>query len=447
MRRRRYLALAVGGAVATAGCPVVDSPIADDDGETDPATDAADGVDGADDDRTVASSPLEADLQTTVAMQDLELPWDVAFAEDGDGGREVFLTERPGRIRRGEASVLTDGEREAPDALPEEPVELPMFISSWEAGAQGIALHPDYPDAPWVYVYYTAGDPDDDVEEWFNRVVRYDATDDDREIEVLVDEIPGSHIHNGGRIAFGPDDRLWILAGTGGDQDLARDPTSLGGAVLRIDPDGDPAGAGVDGWDPRTVSHGHRNPQGIDWLPDGTPLVAEHGPAQRDELHLLEEGADHGWEVARGGDDDPQYDSYPDHDFARPVASSGQENTWAPSGGSVYDAEAIPGLRGRFLLGGLVSKRLHVFTLLDPDEERPPGDAAEVHDDDWLDDAALAVRHERFEGAYGRLRHAAVGPDGAVYLLTSNTTGPIDEEYEDEFPREHDDVIVRVEPA
>lgn len=429
MRRRQYLTATAGAgsALLLAGCSSNDEPPGENFAEELPP----------------AVSPNDADVTTTIAMQNLDLPWDIEFADNG----EVVLTERRGRVRRGDASVLSEGEGADPEELPVDidADQLPGFISSWEAGAQGIALHPDYPEEPYVYLYYTVGEPGE-AEDHTNRVVRYDTTDDDPDIEVLVDGILGRHIHNGGRIAFGPENRLWILAGTGGEQPEARDPGTRGGVVMRITPDGEPAGADIAGGDPRVVTYGHRNPQGIDWLEDGTPIVAEHGPAQRDEFHLIEEGRDYGWPVARNGDEDPDYESYLDHDFARPLASSGIDNTWAPSGGSVYDGDAIPEWEGRFLLGGLVSHRLHAFTLLEGDR-RPPDDAEEVHDDDWLDDRMTAVRHELFTDEQGRIRHAEVGPDGEVYLLTSNTTGPIREEVDDEFPRDIDDVIVRVDPV
>lgn len=435
MNRRRYLAVAGGTALSTVVTGCTEALNGED------AAAGSNGEAGGEEDLPEATSALGADVTETVTMQNLELPWDIVFSGTG----EVFFTERVGRIRRGPVEVLTEGGPADPDELPVEPVDLAGFVSSWEAGAQGIDLHPDYPDEPYVYVYYTVGEPGE-AEDHTNRVIRYDATQEEPEVEILVDEIPGRHIHNGGRIAFGPEDRLWILAGTGGTQELARDPSSLGGAVLRITPDGEPAGADIDGGDPRTVTHGHRNPQGIDWLPDGTPVVAEHGPAQRDELHLLQEGEDYGWNVARNGPADDDYESYLEHDFAKPIASSGLDNTWAPSGGSVYDADAIPEWEGTFLLGGLISHRLHLFRFLE-EEHRPPEDAAEIHDDEWLDERRLAVRHELYENEFGRIRHAAVGPDESVYLLTSNTTGPIRPEVDDEFPRETDDVIVRIDPA
>lgn len=139
--------------------------------------------------------------------------------------------------------------------------------------------------------------------------------------------------------------------------------------------------------DPRVFSHGHRNVQGLDWLPDGTPIITEHGPTARDEVNLLTPGANYGWPVVRGGPDDSDHGSYDEsEEFTPPVAFSGTidgEETWAPAGGTWYDADCFPELKHRFLFGGLRSQRIHVLTLLDS-AARPPDDATTIHDDDWF---------------------------------------------------------------
>ena len=193
------------------------------------------------------------------------------------------------------------------------------------------------------------------------------------------------------------------------------------GSVLRVTADGDPAGSDdlPDSADPRVFSYGHRNVQGLDWLPDGTPITTEHGPTARDEVNLLSPGGNYGWPTARGGPADPDYNAYGDGSFSPPVASSGIDETWAPAGGVWYNHEAFPELRHRFLFAGLRSQRIHVLTLLDPGAE-PPGDATAIHDEEWLDDRYLAVRHELLVEEFGRIRHVIAGPDGAIYFLTSN---------------------------
>lgn len=266
-----------------------------------------------------------------------------------------------------------------------------------------------------MYVFYTA-----DEGGLIDRVARYDATDMGA-VEIVVDDLPGAAYHNGGRLAFGPDDHLWISRGDVTDPDASQDPGSLVGSILRVTADGDPAGSdeAPDDADPRVFSFGHRNVRGLDWLPDGTPITSEHGPDARDEVNLLRPGANYGWPIARGGPDDPDYDAYDGETFSPPVASSGTDETWAPSGGTWYDHETFPELRHRFLFTGLRSQRIHVLTPLDS-ADNPPEDATDIHDEAWLADRYLAVRHELLVEEFGRIRHVVTGPDGEIYFLTSN---------------------------
>lgn len=380
-------------------------------------------------------SPLDADLVETTIVENLEIPWDIAF-----GPEDAVITERPGRIRRLTPDILTGETPVDATTLPEASVPLPNLDSTGEGGLLGVTLHPTYPTPAFVYLYYTAND-----ERRINRVVRYDATADTPVLDVVVDTIPAGPIHNGGRIAIGPDDALWICTGDADDPDSAQQPSSLAGTVSRVAPNGEPLETDTlpVGGDPRLYSYGHRNVQGIGWLPDGTPITTEHGPAAHDEVNLLWPGGNYGWPIARGGAADRDTDSYGDHpEFVPPVASSGADTTWAPSGGVWYDGNAVPELQNRFLFAGLESARLHVLTLLEPGTA-PPADATAVADADWLDDRYLAVRHELLVGDYGRIRHIAQSPDGVLYLLTSNRDGRAS----GRFPQDGDDRIVRLESA
>jgi glucose/arabinose dehydrogenase len=130
-----------------------------------------------------------------------------------------------------------------------------------------------------------------------NRVVRYDVTgtniaDTER---VVVDDIPANQFHNGGRLAFGPRGYLWVTCGDGGIPEVSGDPSSLAGKILRVRPNGDPA-PGNPAWGgkgaPRVFTVGHRNPQAISWLPDGTAVATEHGPSAKDEVNLLSKGVE-----------------------------------------------------------------------------------------------------------------------------------------------------------
>ncbi|SFB96717.1 Glucose/arabinose dehydrogenase, beta-propeller fold [Halobiforma haloterrestris] len=401
--------------------------------------------------RPADGTPTEDDVDATTAVADLEVPWDLAFAGD-----DAFLTERDGGLRRFDAADLATGEELAPEDgdVVLEAGDLPDRAAPGEGGTLGVAVHPDYPDPAVAFVYYTVDDGG--IE---NRVVRCDLEGDDPdpdpdpdpELTPILEGVPGATTHNGGRITFGPDNHLWVTTGDAQEPALAQDPGSLAGSVLRLTPDGDPASGnpdwGADG-DDRIYTLGHRNPQGIDFTPEGTPLIAEHGPSARDEVSVLRPGGNYGWPVVRGGPDDSEYGSYDDEDHEAatpPVVNTGPEETWAPSGLAFYADGAVGPWENHVLVCGLASGTLYAVALR-PGDANASGDSTgeEGHPADlpWLDDRLEATVTRLFEGTYGRLRHVEPGPDGSLYLLTSNRDGRAG----GDFPRSGDDRVVRLEP-
>ncbi|PSQ18208.1 glucose dehydrogenase [Halobacteriales archaeon QS_8_69_26] len=390
------------------------------------------------------TSPLAAEVTPTVLVENLEIPWDIAVAPTG----ELFVTERTGRVVRfaaDDVSGVVEPEN-AIDAGSLEPGadDQPWWVEGGEGGTLGVAVHPEFPDESYVYVYYTVS-----VEGGKrNQVVRYDADaespGDTREI--VVDGIPAAKIHNGGRISFGPDGDLWVLTGDAGEPGRSGDPRSLGGKVLRVTPEGDPSPANPDleAGDPRVFTYGHRNPQGIVWLPDGTPVASEHGPAGRDEVNVLYPGGNYGWDEVRDGDEGGEYGSYANHDeHVPPIVNTGPGTSWAPSGALFYTGDAVPEWRNRMLVGGLFSQQLHVLTLTPNRGAYPlPSDGHGTRfDADWMDDSFAVADHTVLENELGRIRHVEQGPDGELYAVTSNRDGRAT----DGFPTERDDVLVRLD--
>lgn len=385
-----------------------------------------------------AGLPTDASVTETTVISDLEIPWDLTFAGD-----DAYFTEREAGVHRLDTDALfTDQELTSADTdLILSPTELPEHENLNYGGFLGIAAHPDYPNPPAIYLYHSYED-----DEPRNRVIQYDV--EREEMTSLIDGIPGTGVHHGGRITFGPADNLWITTGDANQSELAQDPASLAGATLRITPDGNatPENLGFNAdADPRTVTHGHRNPQGLAFAPDDEAVLADHGPEGRDEVTTVQPGANYGWPTARGGPDDSEYDSYNDHDeFTPPLVNTGPDTTWAPSGATFYTADAIDRWENRLFVCGLRSETLYAITLVrtTATDEPPLGENGVRYDEPWLDDRYTTTVHPLYVGKYGRLRHVEQGPNGSVFLLTSNRDG----EATDPFPQADDDRIIRIDP-
>ena len=265
-----------------------------------------------------------------------------------------------------------------------------LGLTPTEGGLLGLAASPDFTEDRLVYAYLTAAQE--------NRVVRltFDGTSLG-EPEVVLDAIPTANIHNGGRIAFGPDGYLYVTTGDASDQGLAQEIGALNGKILRVTLDGQPAPgnpfAGSPVW-----TLGHRNVQGIGWDDEGRMYASEFGQNRFDELNLIEPGGNYGWPVVEG---DGGGDEYVD-----PLL------TWEPAeaspsgitvhGGAVY----VAGLRGQRLW------------------QVPVAGVGEVGEPQAY-----------LTGEYGRLRAVEIAPDGSLWVLTNNTDSRGD-------PRPGDDRIL-----
>lgn len=312
----------------------------------------------------------------TVA-EGLEVPWEIAFLPDG----RALITERPGRVR------LLDTE----ETLAEVSVD-----HVGEGGLLGLAVDPEFQDNGFVYLYRTVGAG--------NEVARYRLSDDRlREEATIVSGIAAAPIHDGGRLRFGPDGDLYITTGDAGQPDVAQDPQSLNGKVLRLSA----ARARSEGGRPEVFSLGHRNPQGLDWQPGSDRLYAsEHGPEGDDEVNLLREGSNYGWPRVQGADHGG---------FREPLAV--YEQSIAPSGATFVRASGSA-WTGDFLVASLVGEQMRRLR---------------------FDGDRVTLDEPLFEGEYGRLRSVVEGPDGFLYVLTNNTDGR-------GSPREGDDRVLRIEP-
>jgi len=240
------------------------------------------------------------------------------------------------------------------------------------------------------YTYYTSQNG--------NRISRFTLNEKLENETVLVDNIPGGSIHNGGRLKFGPDGKLYATTGEAGSQPLAQNINSTGGKILRINKDGtvpsdNPFGNYV-------YSYGHRDPQGITWNPLTREMYSsEHGATRNDEINIIVKGGNYGWPLYQGTESAQGY--------IRPLVVY-NDFTLAPSGITYYN--------GALYVSGLRGSQLRKI-ILSAGENSATGEEALFTN-------------------LGRIREV-VEHDGYLYITTSNRDGR-------GIPQSGDDKIIRI---
>lgn len=326
-----------------------------------------------------------------VVAEGLEIPWEVAFLPD----RTMLVTERPGRLLHITADKTI--------------IPIAGVAHVGEGGLLGVAVHPRFASNHWLYLYLTTrGGPG-----LINRVERYELVDNElHNRHLILGGIPGASIHDGGRLAFGPDNRLYITTGDAGQENVAQDKDSLAGKILRVNDDGtlpadNPFGNAIYSW-------GHRNVQGIAWDTTGRLWATEHGRSGirsgLDELNIISPGKNYGWPTIQG--DQRQAGLEP------PVLHSGENDTWAPAGAAFWaDTNGLLRRQGSIFFGGLRGEALYGAHL--------DGDTVELE--------------THFHEQFGRIRAVTAGPDGWLYITTSNRDGR-------GTVRPGDDKVLRINP-
>jgi glucose/arabinose dehydrogenase len=332
-------------------------------------------------DQLAATPP---DLNVEVIARGLDTPWAIDFAPDG----RAFVAERQGTIR-----VLESGQLRA------EPWMILEAAEAGEAGLMGLALDPRFAQNRFVYVAYTFRIPSGRLQNRLVRLREEPKTGKGILDKVLIDNVAGANNHNGGRVKFGPDGKLYWTMGDALTTSLSQNLRSLNGKILRLNPDGS---VPVDNPFPNSYvySYGHRNPQGLAWQPGtGRLYSTEHGPSGfqgccRDEVNLIEAGKNYGWPEIRGDETK--------EGMVAPVIQTGTRETWAPAGATFVSQGAWA---GSLLFTGLRGQTLYRLTL-DPKDPRK---------------TLTLERH--FYRQFGRLRDIVEAVDGGLYLLTSNRDG------------------------
>lgn len=372
VQRRAVTAVLAAALLLTAGCSSDDPGPSDSDGSTSPgsrsSTTAQSSPSGP---ATAETPPAKGSVKVVrTVTTGLESPWGLAPLPGGD----LLVSSR------GEATITRVDEKTGRKT---ELGEVPGVSPAGEGGLLGIALSPDFASDHMVYAYFTAASD--------NRIVRMlynEKKPSGQQLgapDTVFRGIPMGFVHNGGRIAFGPDKMLYAGTGESGNTGLSQDKESLGGKILRMTPDGAPA-PGNPFPDSPVYSYGHRNVQGLAWDDKQRLFAAEFGQDTWDELNAIKPGDNYGWPEAEGKDGGSGF-----HD---PLAQWSTDEA-SPSG--------IAYAQGSVWMAGLRGERLW----------RVPLKGTE----------AAADPQAFLEGEYGRLRTVVAAGGDKLWLVTSNTDG------------------------
>ena len=318
-------------------------------------------------------------------VRQLRIPWDLAFTPDGT----MLFTERAGRL----VSRLTNGTVLAVTADFSD-----LYVVS-EAGLMAIVVDPGFSTNRRFYTCQAHSGAEVQVIAWTMNEAYTAAT---RVDDPLVGGIPGASRHSGCRLRFGPQGYLWIATGDAARGTVPQDLASLGGKVLRVNA---ATGAAAPGnpFSSLVYTYGHRNVQGLALRPGTNQMWSvEHGPTVDDEINLLTAGGNYGWNPVPGYNESvPMTDL---EEFSAAVAAkwSSGDPTLATSGGIFLEGAEWEEWNGRLAVATLKNESLRIF--------------------DFNTDGTLVshVVAPKLDGAYGRLRTPVLGPDGALYITTSN---------------------------
>ncbi|MFK3980128.1 PQQ-dependent sugar dehydrogenase [Micromonospora sp. NPDC050397] len=336
---------------------------------------------------SVTASPrtggIDQQVAASVLATGLRVPWGISFLPDGG----ALVTERD------TAKILKVGPESGPDGLKVSTVQtLDEVDAAGEGGLLGITVSPGYEQDKTVFVYYSTSQD--------NRVAKLVLGG---EPTPIVTGIPLSGIHNGGRLAFGPDGFLYATTGDASERGLSQDPKSLGGKILRMTPDGKPA-AGNPLPDSLVWSLGHRNVQGIAWDANKRLYASEFGQSTWDEINLIEPGKNYGWPEVEG-----EGGAETDAKFTKPLA------VWRTGDASCSGVAVVENLLAAACLRG---ERIWLLELTSAG-------------------GVLGQPRSILNGEYGRLRTAVTAPDGSLWISTSNHDGRGE-------PAADDDRIIRL---
>ncbi len=333
--------------------------------------------------RNSENNPPEEDpkMTATILTENLTFPWEIVWGNDN----QIWMTERDGRI-----SMINPQDGTVTPLLTISEVE-----SRGEGGLLGMAMHPDFPLTPHIFVAYCYNKSGSYTE----KIIRltYSGTML-TEPSIIIDDIKAANIHNGCRLLI-VGDKLFITTGDASDLASPQQLNEVNGKILRLNLDGSiPA----DNPDPASPvwTYGHRNAQGLIMV-GNTMVSSEHGPDTDDEINIITRGGNYGWPDVRGECNTAEEQTFCNvNDVIAPIIA------WTPtiavSGIAYYNHDLLPQLKNSLLVATLKNSRLLQLKL------------------STSGNLSVTETVEYLVNEYGRLRDVCISPDGKIYVCTSN---------------------------
>ncbi|HJM79657.1 MAG TPA: PQQ-dependent sugar dehydrogenase [Nitrosopumilus sp.] len=318
-----------------------------------------------------------------ILAENLDKPRAIAVFDN-----RIFVTEKDGSIRVIEDNVLL-----------ESPLATFRTPNVFDGGLLGITVHPNFSNNNFLYVFLTY---EENGNLW-NKVLRITEENNKlQDVEIILDKIPGSSFTNGGFLKFGPDAKLYVGTGTvSDDSHLPQDINSLSGKILRLNDDGTIPNDNPF-LDSPVYSLGHRHTQGMAWDDKNNLYVAEFGPEKNDEINLIKPGKNYGW---------PEQQCSGNTNFENAILC--YDPSIEPGGILFYSGDRID-FESKFIMASMRASNLYQVDFED----------------------GLGSQKSILSGN-GRIRDVVEGPDGSIYLITSNTDGK-------GFPDGLDDRLLRI---
>ncbi len=335
----------------------------------------------------------------------LEHGWDIGFLPDG----KVLVTQRPGKL-----ALLSSTQPGA--TVTQVQADFGDVLAVGEGGLMGMVLDPDFATNREFITCQTYKENGQAVDV---RLIRWRLSPDGQSaqrVNVMLSGLPVARggRHSGCRPTIAPDGALLVGTGDTARPAIPQDRTNLGGKVLRLDvktggpAPGNPFASSQNPNEQRVYTYGHRNVQGVAIRPTSQQIItAEHGPDKNDEINIEQAGKNYGWDPSQGGTVNSYDEDVPMTDLQRfpdavPALWESGERTEAVCAATFLDGPQWGAFNGSLVVTALKGSKLLLFKMDDAGKVQSVSVPPEF-DDDW-----------------GRLRAARQGPDGALYVTTSN---------------------------